>query len=76
MMARPACMGTDPEMWFSPHPLDVADCLKVCAGCPVRKACLAGAVRRRELYGIWGGRLFSREPSYPRALLRAARVAA
>ena len=63
-------------MWFSPVLLDVADCLRLCAGCPVQLACLAGAKARRESYGIWGGRLFSREPSYALAVRRAARVAA
>lgn len=28
---------------------------RVCAGCPVRTACLEHALRTREPYGVWGG---------------------
>ncbi|MFE9561263.1 WhiB family transcriptional regulator [Streptomyces sp. NPDC006487] len=28
---------------------------RVCAGCPVREACLEHALRTREPYGVWGG---------------------
>ncbi|WP_432506623.1 WhiB family transcriptional regulator [Kineococcus arenarius] len=30
----------------------------LCAACPVRAACLAGALERREPAGVWGGQLF------------------
>lgn len=56
----PGCAGTDGEAWFSTNPGTVALCQRICAGCPLRRACLAGALARDEQYGIWGGRLFSR----------------
>ncbi|MGI9007713.1 MAG: WhiB family transcriptional regulator, partial [Streptosporangiaceae bacterium] len=28
--------------------------------CPVRRTCLAGAMERREPWGVWGGELFIR----------------
>ncbi|MBT2407256.1 MULTISPECIES: WhiB family transcriptional regulator [unclassified Streptomyces] len=28
---------------------------RVCAGCPVRLACLSYALRTREAFGVWGG---------------------
>ncbi|MGW7139831.1 WhiB family transcriptional regulator [Streptomyces xanthophaeus] len=28
---------------------------RVCAGCPVRTACLQHALRTREPFGVWGG---------------------
>ncbi|MEJ8645170.1 WhiB family transcriptional regulator [Streptomyces sp. MS1.HAVA.3] len=27
----------------------------MCAGCPVRRACLDHALRTREPFGVWGG---------------------
>lgn len=30
----------------------------VCATCPLVAPCLAGAVERREPWGVWGGQLF------------------
>ena len=35
-----------------------AKAMALCAGCPARAACLAGALDRREPHGIWGGRVF------------------
>jgi len=52
-----ACVGTDPSLFF-PDPGDLAaesEAQAVCAGCPVRDECHAGAVRRGERWGIWGG---------------------
>ncbi|CAM5366586.1 Transcriptional regulator WhiB [Streptomyces avidinii] len=28
---------------------------RICAGCPVREACLEHALRTREPFGVWGG---------------------
>lgn len=28
---------------------------QICAGCPVREACLEHALRTREPFGVWGG---------------------
>ncbi|GAA3610608.1 WhiB family transcriptional regulator [Microlunatus ginsengisoli] len=55
----PACAGTDTETWFSTVPADQVVCLRICADCPVREACLAGALARDEQWGIWGGRIFT-----------------
>ena len=29
----------------------------LCAPCPLKTACLAGALERREPWGVWGGQL-------------------
>ena len=29
-----------------------------CQSCPVRELCLAGALERREPWGVWGGQVF------------------
>ena len=49
-----ACVGTDPESFFSDHPDDVAAARAVCGGCPARNACLQYAVDNR-FEGLWAG---------------------
>lgn len=52
----PACAGTDPRPWFdSKRWSDIRACVLLCAVCPVRSACLAGALARKEQFGVWGG---------------------
>jgi WhiB family redox-sensing transcriptional regulator len=46
-------------MFFSEDLYDIARAKHLCSTCPVRKACLAGAVARREPWGVWGGELFA-----------------
>lgn len=55
-----ACVGEDPEIFFPRHPssADAAKARTVCARCPVRADCLAGAKARGETQGIWGGQNF------------------
>ncbi|MFJ1601524.1 WhiB family transcriptional regulator [Streptomyces sp. NPDC088261] len=53
----PACAGMDPEIFF-PHALatgDLALAKNACDGCPVKVACLQGALERGEQHGVWGG---------------------
>ena len=45
-------------LFFSEQLDDIAAAKRICAACPVREACLAGAVARREPWGVWGGQLF------------------
>jgi len=52
-----AC-STNPDLFFAESPLDVARAKELCAGCPVRAACLADALDRGEPWGVWGGELF------------------
>jgi WhiB family transcriptional regulator, redox-sensing transcriptional regulator len=55
-----ACRHVDTELFF---PIGKAGAALaetqraklVCAGCPVRLACLAFALATRQEYGIWGG---------------------
>ena len=46
------------ELFFSEQLDDIARAKGICATCPVREPCLAGAVARREPWGVWGGQLF------------------
>jgi WhiB family redox-sensing transcriptional regulator len=56
----------DPELFFAESPSDVEDAKAICRGCPARMACFAGAVERREPWGVWGGELFLRGEVVPR----------
>ena len=70
----------DPELFFAESPDDVEFAKSLCRGCAARIACLAGAVERREPWGVWGGELFLRGEvvpyKRPRGRPRKATVAA
>jgi WhiB family redox-sensing transcriptional regulator len=52
------CHLVNPEVFFAESPADVEAAKALCLDCPVRDACLAGALDRREPWGVWGGELF------------------
>ncbi len=52
------CRSTDPELFFAESPADVELAKSICTACPIREACLSGALERREPWGVWGGELF------------------
>ncbi|MFC5949405.1 WhiB family transcriptional regulator [Pseudonocardia lutea] len=52
------CHGADAGLWFADDPTDLDRAKVACAGCPMRAECLAGALRRREPWGVWGGEIF------------------
>jgi WhiB family transcriptional regulator, redox-sensing transcriptional regulator len=59
---RAACRDTDTEAFFNPDYLRgrnkrarEAAAKAICAGCPVREACLEWAVYLGETHGVWGG---------------------
>ncbi|NGN63873.1 WhiB family transcriptional regulator [Streptomyces sp. A7024] len=52
-----ACAEVDPELFF-PEPGDWRSshlAKGICAVCPVKDLCLAGALERNEHFGIFGG---------------------
>jgi WhiB family transcriptional regulator, redox-sensing transcriptional regulator len=51
------CWTHEPDLFFAEHPHEVETAKAVCTGCPLRRECLAGALDRREPYGVWGGQL-------------------
>ncbi len=59
------CAG-DPDLFFAESPDDVELAKSLCSDCPVRRTCLAGAIERREPWGVWGGELFIRGEIVPR----------
>ncbi|MFW7414732.1 WhiB family transcriptional regulator [Demequina sp. SO4-18] len=55
----------DPDIWY-PNPTDkpaVEKAKALCGLCPSGDACFAGALERREKFGVWGGVLFDKGTS-------------
>lgn len=52
------CRANNGELWFAETPADVEFAKTLCLTCPIREVCLAGAIERREPWGVWGGELF------------------
>jgi WhiB family transcriptional regulator, redox-sensing transcriptional regulator len=48
----------DPDLWFAESPTQLELAKAFCAACPARGPCFAGALRRREPWGVWGGEIF------------------
>lgn len=74
------CRVLDADLWFAESPADLERAKALCAECPVRTGCLAGALDRREPWGVWGGEIFSQgaviERKRPRGRPRKSDVAA
>ena len=51
--------GAATALWFSDRIPDIAAAKAVCATCPLAAPCLAGALARREPWGVWGGQLLA-----------------
>ena len=51
------CREYDPQLWFAERPEQVELAKALCRECPLRQECLAGALERREPWGVWGGQL-------------------
>jgi WhiB family redox-sensing transcriptional regulator len=49
-----ACVGEDPELWFSPIPEDQALARSICFDCPLTSTC-AQAATANGWEGVWGG---------------------
>lgn len=54
------CRVHDGDLWFSETPSELERAKAHCLTCPARLACLAGALERREPWGVWGGEIFER----------------
>ena len=60
------CHLDDPELWFAETPQGVEEAKSRCGTCPLQIACLAGAMERREPWGVWGGQLLVQGAVVPR----------
>ena len=54
----PCLSADDPDLWFAERTADVEAAKAACGPCPLREACLAGAIERSEPWGVWGGQVF------------------
>jgi WhiB family redox-sensing transcriptional regulator len=63
------CHQVNPDLWFAESPADVETAKTLCAPCPLKTACLAGALERREPWGVWGGQAATRPPAQGRCPL-------
>ncbi|GAA2811220.1 WhiB family transcriptional regulator [Saccharopolyspora taberi] len=52
--------GQDPDLWFAESPGELEQAKALCAECPIKAECLAGALSRGEPWGVWGGEIFER----------------
>jgi WhiB family redox-sensing transcriptional regulator len=56
--SRLPCQTSDPDLWFSQRPAELELARAQCQPCPIRLACLSGALARGEPHGVWGGQIF------------------
>ena len=54
------CQVSKADLWFADAPQDLERAKELCSLCPVRSECLAGALARREPWGVWGGEIVER----------------
>lgn len=55
-MKRALCAThPEPDLWFSQSVADREVAALLCRRCPVKLECLADAVSRPEVHGVWGG---------------------
>ena len=54
------CRQNDADLWFAETPTELEYAKSLCADCPVKVECLAGAMERQEPWGVWGGEIFER----------------
>jgi WhiB family redox-sensing transcriptional regulator len=73
--ARGPCRS-DPDLFFSSDPDDIAQAQRICASCPVRAECASFAEANGEMFGVWAGvdrsALSRRRPSPRRTRRRRA----
>jgi WhiB family redox-sensing transcriptional regulator len=49
------CAQTDPEVFFPEKGGSTREAKRICAGCPIRPACLRYALETGDRFGVWGG---------------------
>lgn len=77
-----ACRDLDVALFFPEPGVDAGGAKAICAGCPVREACLEFAIASHQDDGVWGGldenerrRLRRRRQEAARSARRAGQAA-
>lgn len=65
-LAELPCRQHPADLWFAELPHEVEQAKDLCGACPIRSGCLAGALRRAEPWGVWGGQLILQGRVVPR----------
>ena len=52
-MARAACIGQDPELFYGRTLVEIEEAKSICESCPVKQQCADYSTD--ETWGIWGG---------------------
>jgi WhiB family redox-sensing transcriptional regulator len=73
---KAACRDLDTSLFFPESEADAHEAKEVCAGCPVREACLEFALSTRQHDGVWGGLTESERKRVRRRRQTAARTEA
>jgi WhiB family transcriptional regulator, redox-sensing transcriptional regulator len=60
------CRSGEADLWFAEAPAELERAKALCTACPIKDDCLAGALRREEPWGVWGGEIFERGTVIPR----------
>ena len=60
------CRSGDADLWFAEAPAELERAKALCGRLPDPAECLAGALRRAEPWGVWGGEIFERGAVIPR----------
>lgn len=60
------CCAHEPDLWFAESPAELEKAKQLCAGCPIKAACLDSALSRQEPWGVWGGEIFEHGAVVPR----------
>lgn len=45
------------DLFFAEQAPDLSRAKVLCAACPLKRECLAGALQRSEPWGVWGGEI-------------------
>lgn len=64
------CATHETDLWFSEAPGQLERAKQLCACCPAKARCLAGALARQEPWGVWGGEIFEHGAPVPRKRTR------
>jgi WhiB family transcriptional regulator, redox-sensing transcriptional regulator len=54
------CRTHGSDLWFAETAAGADEAKRLCASCPIRVECLAGALLRGEPWGVWGGEIFEK----------------